>query len=125
MKNWILLLFITVISISAECQNLVGLKSTEIKEYMKKNKRELSPENVINSKYSYLKYTNIGNTQTILFFLNNDSVCRSMRMIYDLTLKKETINELNTHYFKSGEDKWIDNKNGKEFTVTIEPSITN
>lgn len=136
MKSWILFPVILLFSISTAAQNLVGLKSTEIMEYMKNNKGELKPEKVVNSQFNYLKYTDGGNMQTVLFFLNRDSVCRSVRVICDLALKNEKINELNTIYKKSGENRWTDNRDGKEFsidfkvdkwsfTVTIEPQQTN
>lgn len=113
-------------------QNLVGLKSAEIKTYMTENQKDMIPENVINDKYSYLKYTDNYSSRTLLFFLDKDSVCKSIRMICELTARKDKINELNGIYEKKGENRWVDSSNGKDviielkddkwsFTISYEP----
>jgi len=115
-------------------QNLIGLNSTQIREYMKENRKDMNLNDVINSTFKYLKYTDNSDTQTILYFLNDDSVCSSVRMIWDFSLKTEKMKELNSRYKKVDENRWSDRKDGKNyriivkdekwaFNVTIEPDI--
>ena len=54
--------------------------------------------NVVNSKFRYLKYSDNSENQTLLFFLNPDSVCKSVRMICDMSMKTRKIKEFNSHY---------------------------
>lgn len=75
--------------------------------------------NVVNSKFSYLKYSDNSGNQTMLFFLNPDSVCRSVRIICDFSMKSQKIKELNSQYIKNGENKWIDRRDGKEYLIEI------
>ena len=89
---------------------------------------------VKNSMFSYLKYTDNSDSQTILFFLTNDSICKSVRVIYDNSLSGEKLQELDKNYKRIGENKWIDNHDGKNYlirfkeeewscSITIEPEI--
>jgi hypothetical protein len=75
--------------------------------------------NVVNNKFSYLKYSDNSENQTLLFFLNPDSVCKSERIICDISVKYQKIKEFNAQYLKSGENMWIDKRDGKEFLVEI------
>jgi len=75
--------------------------------------------NVVNSKFSYLKYSDNSEDQTVLFFLNPDSVCRSVRIICDISIKPQKMKELDSQYTRKGENKWIDKRGGKEYLVEI------
>jgi hypothetical protein len=86
---------------------------------MKENRSEMNLNNVVNSQYSYLKYSDNLEKQTILFFLNKDSVCKSVRIICDLGMKAEKLNELNRLYKKNGDNRWNDKKEGKNYDIEI------
>ncbi len=106
-------------SIYAHSQNLIGYNPKEIQKYMKENHREMNYNNVVNSKFSYLKYSDNSDNQTMLFFLSPDSVCRSVRIICDVSMKSQKIKELNSQYVKNGENRWIDRRDGKEYLIEI------
>ena len=72
---------------------------------------------VRNSTFSYLKYSDNTDRQTILFFLTQDSVCKSVRVICDTAMKSEKLKELDANYKRIGDDKWIDNHGGKNYLV--------
>ena len=74
---------------------------------------------VTNSKFIYLKYSDNSENQTLLFFLNPDSVCKSIRLICDVSMKSEKVKELNSRYVKSGENRWLDKRDGKVFRIDI------
>ncbi|MGD0341011.1 MAG: hypothetical protein ABSA76_04815 [Bacteroidales bacterium] len=75
---------------------------------MKKNNRDMTLENVVNDMYSYLKYTDVNDTQTLLFFLNADSVCNGISLVCDRATRNEKIREFNSGYLIIAENKWID-----------------
>jgi hypothetical protein len=103
--------------IYVQSQNLIGYKEKEILKYMKENHSDMNYNNVVNSKFSYLKYSDNQENQTVLFFLNPDSVCRSVRIICDMNMKSQKINEFNSHYKKNGENKWIDRRGNKDYLI--------
>lgn len=84
--------------------------------------------------FSYLKYSDNSDSQTILFFLTPDSVCKAVRVICDSTLKPDKIKELDSTYKRISENKWVDTHDGKNYlikfkdeewccSITIEPDI--
>jgi hypothetical protein len=86
---------------------------------MKENRKEMNFSNVRNSTFSYLKYSDNADKQTILFFLAPDSVCKSIRLICDSTMKPEKLSELNANYKSIGDDKWIDQHGGKNYLIEL------
>lgn len=119
MKLIIPALLLTLTFNCANCQNLIGYRGKDILKYMKENRSEMNLNNVVNSQYSYLKYSDNLEKQTILFFLNKDSVCKSVRIICDLGMKAEKLNELNRLYKKNGDNRWNDKKEGKNYDIEI------
>ena len=119
MKIITLFAVLSLIRICTYGQNLIGYNDKEIRKYMKDNHREMSFDNVTNSKFKYLKYSDNSDSQTLLFFLNPDSVCNSVRLICDLNIKAEKEKEFDSIYEKSGENRWIDKHDGKNYLVEI------
>jgi hypothetical protein len=119
MKVIILSAILIVIGINAHSQNLIGFKRQEIRKYMKENRSEMNYNKVVNTKFSYLKYSDNQEKQTVLFFLNPDSVCKNVRIICDSSIKTQKVEEFNALYTKSGENKWTDTRNGKEYIIEI------
>jgi hypothetical protein len=108
-----------LICVFAHGQNLIGYKGNDILKYMKKNHKEMNLNNVVNNKFSYLKYSDNSESQTILFFLNSDSLCRSERIVCDRTLKSLKLKELDSRYLKYGDNKWIDKHDGKIYKIEL------
>jgi hypothetical protein len=113
-------------------QNLIGHNGKDIRRYMRDHRKDMNFNTVRNSEFSYLKYSDNSDNQTILFFLTPDSVCKSVRVICDSMLKPEKIKEFDAAYKKIGNNAWMDNRNGKNYlialrdekwscTITIEP----
>jgi hypothetical protein len=55
----------------------------------------------------------------LLFFLDPDSVCKSVRIICDLNLKVAKKNEFDTKYKKIGENRWIEKRDRKYYLVEL------
>lgn len=119
MKVIILLVVLMFPGACVLSQNLIGYKSREIQKYMAVNRKDMNSEKVKNNMYNYLKYTDGSETQTILFFLNNDSICSSIRVICDQRVKEEKIKELNSSLSKNGENKWVESKAGKDYLIEL------
>jgi hypothetical protein len=119
MKAFLLfaLLIISVIKVSG--QNLIGYHYSEIRKYMKENLTDMNFNDVINKKYKYLKYTDNADSQTIMFFIDQDSVCSSVRLTCDATVKVAKIKEFNARYKKKGENRWIDKRAGKKYLIVL------
>jgi hypothetical protein len=108
------------ISINVNAQNLIGYSENDIRQYMAENQKDMSFQNFINnSTFKYLKYADKDESQTLLFFLNEQSVCKSMRLVCDKSLKAEKIKEYDSHYKKTGDNQWTETKNGKSYLIEM------
>jgi hypothetical protein len=119
MKIIIMLSILNLTSLLINGQNLIGYNCKEIKAYMLENRKDMNIENVTNNKFKYLKYSDNTDSQTLLFFLTSDSVCKSVRLICDLRIKQEKVKEFDTLYTKKGEFKWIDNRKGRDYLIEL------
>jgi hypothetical protein len=119
MKSFLFCVSFLVSTALAQGQNLVGYKYSEIRKYMRENKKDMSYNRVNNSKFNYLKYSNSSDSQTILFFLGADSVCKGMRIILEPGLKAQAIKEMDSIYKRTANDKWSDSKKGKLYNVEL------
>jgi len=108
------------ISVNLNGQNLIGYSEKEVRQYMADNQKEMTFQNFINnSTFKYLKYSNSDETLTLLFFLNEQSVCKSVRFVCDKSLKTDKVKELNSKYSKIGENQWTETKNGKKYLIEM------
>jgi len=108
-----------LICLNSHSQNLIGFNGKEIRKYMKENRHEMNYNSVVNSKYRYLKYSDNLESQTVLFFLNPDSVCKNVRIICDSSIKAQKVKEMNSLYGKKGENIWIEKRDGKEYLIQL------
>jgi hypothetical protein len=119
MRIVIFLIILFLPTVSSFGQNLIGYKTMEIRNYMKENRKDLNFNTVRNDLYSYLKYTDASDTQTILFFLAPDSVCTSVRVIFASGLKDEKMKELDSNYKRIDKENWICSTGGKNYLVKL------
>lgn len=128
--SFLAIFFLTILN--SHGQNLIGYKAVDIRKYMSLNRNDMNNEKVNNTSFSYIKYSDKYDTQTILFFLSPDSVCKSIRTICNRSIRIEKKKELDALYSKTGENVWTDKRQGKyykvklvddewSFSVTIEP----
>jgi hypothetical protein len=113
-------------------QNLIGYKAVDLKKYMSENRSDMNLDKVNNKSFSYFKYSDKYDAQTILFFLTPDSVCKNIRIVCNNSIMDAKIKELDSAYLKSDKNTWIDKREGKSyrvrlvdddwsFSITIEP----
>ena len=109
-----------LISINLNAQNLIGYSEKDIRQYMAENQKNMSFQNFINnSTFKYLKFADKDESQTLLFFLNEQSVCKSMRLVCDKSLKAEKIKEYDSLYKKTGDNQWTEIKDGKSYLIEM------
>jgi hypothetical protein len=123
MRNCLFLFSLILITVSGQSQNLIGYKSSEIKDYMKKNNKEMTLENVVNDRYSYLKYTDANDSQTLLFFLNLDSVCRGIRLVCNRVARNEKVREFNSGYVIIDGNTWIDTLGRRRSIIMLDDDL--
>lgn len=123
MKIIVLFAFLMATGSGAYCQNLIGYKAGEIRKFMKENRKDLNVDKVTNSKFIYLKYTDNYDNQTLLFFLNPDSICKSIRIICNESVKTEKLKEFSSIYKKSLENRWIDRRGGKDYLIQLKDDV--
>lgn len=122
MKDLKLIISLLLISgtVFIQAQNVVGYKREEILQFMKERHKEMVFETFTNnSSYKYLKYTDSDNTKTMLFFLDPDSVCKAVRVVYDRSFRDDKVKELDRLYYRKGDKAWVESKNGKEYMIEI------
>jgi hypothetical protein len=87
---------------------------------MKEKQKNMIFQNFTNnSTFKYLKYSDNEDSQTLLFFLTADSVCKSVRLVCDKSLKAEKLKEFDTLYKKIGDNVWTEIKDGKKYTIEL------
>jgi hypothetical protein len=119
MKASVVLLSL-LFSLNLFAQNLIGYSEPEIRKYMKENMKTMSFVNfTYNNTFKYLKYADRKETQTLLFFLTADSVCKSVRLVCDKALREEKVKELNSLYKKSGANSWTETRGGKNYIIEL------
>jgi len=119
MKNLTLFVILMFIAAGTYGQNLIGYSEMEIIKYMKENHKNMNFNNVSNTGFKYLRYSDNTDNQTLLFFLDTDLVCYSVRLICDNSIKDEKVKEFNSIYKTSGEKRWIDSHDGKNYLIEI------
>jgi hypothetical protein len=119
LKTGIVLFFLTL-CINLSAQNLIGYNEKEIRQYMREKKKDFSFSNMVyNNTFKYLKYQDRNETQTLLFFLTADSVCKSVRLVCDKSLKTEKTDELNSTCTKTGNNLWSETRNGIKYLIEL------
>lgn len=109
-----------MVSMNLIGQNLIGYSEKDIRQYMVENQKSMTFQNFINnSTFKYLKYTDRAETKTLLFFLNEQLVCKSIRLVCDKSLKTEKIKECNSLYKKTGDNLWTETKKGKSYLIEM------
>jgi hypothetical protein len=114
------LVFLFLVIINLNGQNLIGSDETEIRQYMLEKQKGFAFQNFINnSTFKYLKYSDSNETETLLFFLNDQLICKSVRLVCDKSLKPEKIKEFNSLYKKEGNNNWTETKNGRSYLIEL------
>ena len=116
------LVICTFIFLSAgmHAQHFIGLHKDDIIKKMREAYREFyNDDSFTNKHFNYLKFVDNSGSQTWLFFLTDDDLCKYHKRMVDYANMKEIENELNSRGLKTGVDQWEYMHNGKSYTVTL------
>jgi hypothetical protein len=107
-------------NLSLSGQNLIGYNEKEIRQFMKDKQKNMDFQKFTNnSTFKYLKYVDKDDSQTLLFFLTADSVCKSIRLVCDKSFKTQKTKEFDSIYKKVGENVWTEIKDGKNYIIEL------
>lgn len=117
----ILFMLIKLLAFSSIGQDLVDMSKDEIITYMSENLKKFRVDNTTkNDAYNYVKYVDTYGEQTIYYFLNDDNICVSSRLISDYSAWDGVINFLNAKFESEGENRWNYSRDRKDYEVELE-----
>lgn len=119
MKIYFFMAVLLLTGLNSNSQNLIGYKAIDIKKYMSENRSDMNLDKVNNKSFSYFKYSDKYDAQTVLFFLTPDSVCKNVRIVCNNSIRSTKLKELDSVYSKSGENTWTDKRSGKNYRVSL------
>lgn len=122
--NRVFVIFIFLIiadTVKVSAQNYAGMHKDEIIRLMSEKHRNFKlDKNVINRKFTYLKYEDNISEQTILYFLSDKGYCTLVRWMSDYANINDMLGMLNKQYTKTGKNRWTYTRNGKEYVINLE-----
>lgn len=90
-------------------QEFVGMHADSVKLLMRATHKDFSLNTSSTNKYyRYLKYEDRIGTQTFLIFLDEENICTFYKEIYDYSLHKKVIKDLNNRFVNIGDTLWTD-----------------
>lgn len=116
-----LLLFVFLSALDGLSQHFIGKHKDEIAIIMKQEYKtfKLNTE-VVNKSYNYLKYEDLINEMTMLFFLTDKDECKLVRLMSDYSNINDIIGKYDSSYNKVGKDSWEYSEDGKDYSVKLE-----
>ncbi len=115
------MILVVGIAFSAKSQNLVGLKKAEIIKIMKEKYPKFSLDQLTaKSSIASLKYIDIDNDKTLMYFFDDEGKCKYSKLVLDLDFYDHTIKFLNDSYTKDGDDKWMHKGDDKTSVINID-----
>ncbi len=122
--NRVIVIFIFLIiadTVKVSSQNYIGMHKDEIISLMSEKHRDFKlNKDVINRKFTYLKYEDKISEQTILYFLSDKGYCTLVRWMGDYANINDMLRMLNKKYTKTGRNRWTYTRNGKEYVINLE-----
>ncbi|HEX3006299.1 MAG TPA: hypothetical protein VHO90_01655 [Bacteroidales bacterium] len=100
-----LFLLLLFVAIRAESQHLIGLSRTEVEKKLQEKGFALDNTSK-NTTFNYDKYVDALEEKTLLAFFTKNDVCSSVKLMCDYSSYKETLNEFNKKYKKTGPNEW-------------------
>lgn len=101
-------------------QKLVGLHKKEIMKIMhEKYPSFIIDGTAVNTKYSYLKFIDIYNQETLFCFLNTAEECYLSRLMSDYSNLKSRVSQLNKENYRVRKNEWKYKVGEQEVTVQL------
>ena len=123
MRTLLLLFLLSVISISADAQDIMGKNRKELVEYMRlefKDYRMRNPMNV--DQLSFFKFEHTSGDKTLITIFNEKGICETYQLVIDAMLMDETVMELNSKCKSIDRKSWNCEENGLNVKVDLSES---
>jgi hypothetical protein len=99
---------------------LIGMTKEAVKELVKKEHREFSPDNsIVKQQFNYLKFINVRQTITWIIYFSDDDICTSAKKVYDYIEYDFVLDALNKNCKKRGKLTWECSSGKQDFIVTL------
>lgn len=122
-RHTILLLFLLALCYPSSGQNYIGLHKDEIRERVRQEQQGfVFTKEIENGDKSFIKFENTFEEQTLLFVLNAKGYCTSVSRMYNTWLFNRVKTDLDSKFTPAGDQRWIENLQGKEFEVLLRKS---
>jgi hypothetical protein len=103
-----ILLFVTF-SLGARSQHFLGLYKEEITAAMKTDYGDfIYQTGTVNTSFKYMKYVDMLDQRTILFFLNDGDTCNVIKFMLDYDYLDKYRTYYNEHFRMLEKDVWVD-----------------
>ncbi len=120
MRKFLVIVALIVITAALQAQHFIGLHKDDVIKLMRETYREFYNDNSFTNKhFNYLKFLDNTGSQTWLFFLSEDDICKYHKRMVDYAYMNEIIAELNSRGMKTGTDEWEYMNMGKSYTVSL------
>jgi hypothetical protein len=121
-RVFVIFVFLVIaVTIKVTAQNYIGVHKDEIIRLMSEKHRNFKlNKDVINRRYTYLKYEDDISEQTILFFLSDKGYCTLVRWMSDYANISDILFMLDKGYTRTGKNQWTYTKDGKDYLITLE-----
>ena len=121
MKKIFVLFVLILMSYITIGQILIGKNEDEIVEYMEEKYPQYEHSTGgFGSSSSSVKFVDANGDRTLMFFLDDNGLCKYSKLILDIEEYDKTIKLLNSKYKKLGDNKWITSKGGEEYLMSID-----
>lgn len=114
----VLLFFAQIYFLSA--QNLVGYSVNEIKKVMPKIRPTFElDESTLESKNPSIKYSDPDGDNTLMFFIDQDGLCKYCKFMLETDLAKHAVDTLTKNYKYIDKLTWRDTKGRKDCVIQM------
>jgi hypothetical protein len=104
----------------ADAPNFIGMQKNEIIEAMREEHHDfVRDDTFVNQSFNYLKFVDRNEERTLLFFLSDEDLCTSIRLMGDYAGIDVTLNELNSSFHKLNDSTWLDSQDGHHFQISL------
>jgi hypothetical protein len=123
MRTLLLFILFSVISISADAQDIMGKNRKELVEYMRLEYRDYRMRNPMNvDQLSFFKFEHTSGDKTLITIFNEKGICETYQLVIDAMLLEETMSELNANCKSIDRKSWNCEENGLNIKVDLSES---
>ena len=113
-------ILVCLMTLNAYAQNYIGMDKESVLETVKEKRPDFIQCKVINKSYNYLKFQDSLGEQTMLFFINDEEKCTSVKLMSHYVYLGQEIADLNKNYESVGNNQWKYSDGGQDYIVELD-----